>query len=191
MIRIPKEEILFIVTVVIISSFVNLLECSGQAARKSAPQKKNEPKSWSARQMEQIEKSIVHYTNRERVKKGLKPLQPSDALKYTAGKHTEHMCEAQLLAHEDEAFPQEWRTLSQRLKIANVRAGAENVAYRTIEAKGDTWAEEVVKGWMKSPPHRKNILDKSQKYIGVTVLPCKNEIGYTTQVFSPNPGSMP
>jgi uncharacterized protein YkwD len=189
--RIPREEILFIVTIVILSSFVSLLECSGQAARKGAPQKKSEPKSWSARQIEQIESSIVRYTNRERAKKGLKSLQASDALKYVAGKHTEHMCKAQLLAHESDVFPEEWRTLSQRLKTANVRAGAENVAYRTIEAEADKWAEEVVTGWMKSATHRKNILDKSQKYIGVSVLPCKNEIGYSTQVFSPNPGSMP
>ena len=139
----------------------------------------------------QIEKSILRFTNEERVRNGLRPLKASRALGYIAKKQSINMCDRQLLAHESDAFPEGWRRLVQRLKIANVRSGSENLALRTVESDLEDWARQVVKGWMKSTPHKKNILEPSHKYIGVGIVPCENKIAYATQVFSSDAGSAP
>lgn len=138
-----------------------------------------------------LETNILKLTNEERVRHGLKQLQSSDALNYLAKNQSHNMCESKVLAHENEAFPEGWKKLIQRLKMVKVRSGAENVALRTVESDHQEWAREVVKGWMKSPSHRKNILEPMHRYLGVGVAPCENRIAYATQVFSPDPGSGP
>ena len=52
------------------------------------------------------------------------------------------------------------------------------------------WAKEVVKGWMNSPPHRRNILNPRYRYLGVGFLGCPNRLGYATQVFSSQAGTI-
>jgi uncharacterized protein YkwD len=136
----------------------------------------------------QAEDKVFHYTNKERNSRGLKSFQPSEALKYLAERHSRNMCGSDKFKHESKAFPKGWETLPGRFKHIGVRAGAENIAYRTLRGKADEWARKIVKGWMKSKGHRKNILDPRFKYMGVGLVPCK-ELGYTTQVFAPQPGS--
>ncbi len=36
----------------------------------------------------------------------------------------------------------------------------------------EQWADFIVKGWMKSPGHRKNILNAKFNYLGVAVWEC-------------------
>ena len=103
--------------------------------------------------------NILKLTNEERVRHGLKQLKSSDALISLAKNQSRNMCESKVLAHENDAFPEGWKKLIQRLKMVKVRSGAENVALRTVESDHEEWAREVVKGWMKSAPHRKNILE--------------------------------
>lgn len=136
---------------------------------------------------QEVEKKIIHYTNKERQSRGLKPVRPANALKYIASQHSENMCASGKFQHESSKFPNGWKTVPGRFKRIGVHAGAENIGYRTLRGKPDKWAKKMVEGWMKSKGHRKNILDPKFKYIGVGLRPCK-DLGYTTQVFSTDPG---
>ncbi|MGD9128213.1 MAG: CAP domain-containing protein [Planctomycetia bacterium] len=90
----------------------------------------------------QIEKNIVEYTNRERVRRGLKPLAIDKTLVESARGQAK------------------WMTRTRRLQHTR-KPVAENIAmgYRT--------SESVVRGWMNSKGHRANILNSSYRRIGV------------------------
>ncbi len=138
-----------------------------------------------------IEKNILFFTNKERSARGLPAFRASPVLTYLAKRQTENMCAARTLAHESDRFPKGWKTFTDRLKYARLRAGGENIAYRTLREQPGKWAKEVVKGWMKSPKHRKNILNPRWLYLGVGVQMCPNSIAYATQFFASRPGRLP
>jgi uncharacterized protein YkwD len=135
-----------------------------------------------------IEENILLFTNNERHKRGLPLFQKSSALRYLARKQSENMCEARTLEHESDLFPKGWKKFTDRLKAAGLRSGAENIGYRTLREQPEKWAAAVVREWMKSPPHRKNILNPRWRYLGVGVFLCRNRIAYTAQFFSSEPG---
>jgi uncharacterized protein YkwD len=66
------------------------------------------------------------------------------------------------------------------------RAVAAGYAYRKVAeniAAGQRTAEEVVRGWMESPGHRANILDRDLTQIGVGRAEGGSYDVYWTQVF--------
>jgi uncharacterized protein YkwD len=131
---------------------------------------------------------VYEYTNEERVSRGLPKLEPSPALNQVANRHSLNMCQSGSFRHESDSFPEGWRTFPKRLKNVGLSSGGENIGYQTIVRNSEKWAKGMVKGWMDSPAHRKNILDTRFRYMGVGIRPCKNKLGYATQVFSENPG---
>jgi uncharacterized protein YkwD len=163
----------------------------GDQARGAGPDRS--PKEWSvpAEQTAEIVYSVYRYTNEARAQEGLKPLHPSSALSYLARHQSDHMCHVNELRHESNAFPKGWQTFSERLRMVGLSEGGENVALRTAAANPDQWAKRVVKGWMKSPEHRRNILRSEFRYIGVGVEACRKRIIYVTEVFSRNRGREP
>jgi uncharacterized protein YkwD len=134
------------------------------------------------------EESILLFTNTERHARGLPIFQRGSALMYLARRQSENMCAAAALEHESDAFPDGWRKFTDRLKVAGLTSGAENIAYRTFREKPEKWARAVVSGWMKSPHHRKNILNPRWRYLGVGIRMCGNRIAYAAQFFSSDPG---
>ena len=138
-----------------------------------------------------IEKSILLLTNNERNTRGLPVFQGSSALTYLARRQSENMCAARSLEHESDAFPNGWKKFTDRLKTGGLTSGAENIGYRTLREQPEKWATAVVKEWMKSPPHRKNILNPRWRYLGVGLRMCADRIAYATQFFSSDPGSIP
>jgi uncharacterized protein YkwD len=158
---------------------------------KSVSQKENKRELLKPAEIAQMESRVLHLTNVERVRKGLKELKSSQALVYVAREQTKHMCGSQILTHESDTFPEGWRKLIERMKIVNVKSGGENVALRTVQSDLDDWAGKIVQGWMKSPPHKKNILEPSFRYIGIAVEPCEKKIAYVTQMFSSEMGTLP
>lgn len=137
------------------------------------------------------EQGILQFTNEMRRERNLAPLGSSPALRFLASTQSSLMCKNRVLEHESEKFPSPWRRFTSRLKIAGVKSGAENIAYRTITPAPLNWAKEIVNGWMNSPEHKKNILDPRLRYVGIGVRPCQNNVAYATQVFSPEPGRDP
>jgi uncharacterized protein YkwD len=171
-----------------------LLQPALAAERKSRPpdQQKKESGSYPSKQdLLAIEKSILLLTNNERKARGLPAFQESFPLTHLATRQSENMCAARSLEHQSDAFPNGWKKFTERLKIAGVTSGAENIGYRTLREQPEKWATAVVKEWMKSPPHRKNILNPRWRYLGVGISMCANSIAYATQVFSSDPGRIP
>lgn len=134
------------------------------------------------------ERAILALTNNERRKFGLEPLRQSSALMSIARIHSQHMCDTKTLRHESDAFPKGWQTLEQRLTGVHVSSGGENLAYHSKLKDPEKWADLVVRGWMKSPEHKKNIVNKDYRFLGVGAGNCQGTIEYVTQVFSKEMG---
>lgn len=147
--------------------------------------------SLKATEVKQLEKALLVFTNKERTRAGLQVLENSPALNFLARGQSKHMCDKNTLKHESDTFPPGWRRFRERLELADLKSGAENVAYRTSSPEVEQWAREVVEGWMKSPPHKKNLLNANFLYLGVGIATCSRNVTYATQVFSPYPGRLP
>lgn len=98
-------------------------------------------------------------TNLERRKAGLSPLRFNAQLAAAAQAHSEDMARHRRMSH----VGSNGSTAAQRIKGAGYRGRtlAENVA------NGHSSPEAVVSGWMRSPGHRKNILNPAYQEIGV------------------------
>lgn len=152
---------------------------------------KSKPQSLKKSNLIEMERLILNYTNEEREGRGLKPLAFSPALKFLARSQSRHMCSTGEFQHESKEFPKGWRRFRDRLQLVSLKSGGENIAYRTFSGESQKWAREIIKGWMKSPNHRRNILSSEFNYLGAGVAPCSNRIVYATQVFSSKPGTVP
>jgi uncharacterized protein YkwD len=147
--------------------------------------------SLNEEQIRLMESDIVQFTNKYREKARLQPLRINPALTFLARKQNEHMCASGTLSHESKLFPEGWRKFSDRMQAVRVRSAGENIAYSTIGKDPKQWAKFIVEGWMKSPGHRKNILNARFNYLGVAVWECGGKIAYATQVFSSDIGRIP
>jgi uncharacterized protein YkwD len=177
-----------IVLVAVVLAFACHSPALGAQGRKARQNKKYHAIDSKARAMEE---AILRLTNKERIRAGLSPFVPSAALNYLARGQSRNMCRLRALQHESKSFPLGWRTFRERLQKIGVKSGGENIAYRTTFSNPEKWAQKIVKGWMKSPPHRKNILTAGFFYMGVGVAMCMNDLTYATQVFSHRTGRLP
>jgi len=121
-----------------------------------------------------IEALIFKLTNEERNKKGLKNLELDERLKIAARQHSNDMLKKKYLSHNSRDAVN--KTLLQRIYNSGlpVLGVGENVAENIGGSVGflqknhpDSLAKLVMKEWMESPPHRKNILDPDFTHIGV------------------------
>lgn len=121
---------------------------------------------------------IVSRTNSERSKLRLPALARNAALMRAAQLHAEQMADVNRLAHElpGARYP----TMDARIAAAGYRrsAAGENVA------DGYPSAAAVVAGWMTSPGHRENIVDKQFTEMGAGVAAAKSGRRYYVQVFA-------
>jgi uncharacterized protein YkwD len=162
----------------------------GLGAQAKPTREKNE-RNAAAKKIPAMEEAVLMFTNEERSRAGLPPFESSTALNYLARGQSRNMCGKRALQHESDSFPRGWRTFPERLKMVSLKSGGENVAYRTASPEVEQWAKQVVFGWMKSPPHKKNILTARYLYMGVGIAVCKDNLAYATQVFSPDAGRLP
>lgn len=109
----------------------------------------------------EIQSSVCRLVNRERKRKEAEPLVLDRELSRVAQKHAEDMVKRGYFSHESP----EGGTMSTRLKDAEISYGyaGENIA------KGYATPREVMEGWMDSPGHRRNILYKPFRKIGIGV----------------------
>lgn len=105
-----------------------------------------------------VERQLVDCVNRERTRRGLEALPSSDPLARAARLHARNMLSYGFFAHEDP-----WgRGPGERLALFDGRdwGVGENIA------AGYAGAAATCRGWMKSAPHRANILDPDYEYVG-------------------------
>jgi uncharacterized protein YkwD len=134
-----------------------------------------EPKEKAKFKLSMEEQRLLELTNAERKKEDLPPLVPNAVLFKVARGHSENMARQEKLAHELDG-----KTPYMRIKAAGYRYhyAGENVA------SGDVELEDVVKGWMASPGHRKNILGRNFTEIGLGLATSERGDVYYTQVFA-------
>ena len=106
-----------------------------------------------------MESDILELVNKHRKKKNLPPLQWNSAMAKAAEQHSANMAKKKT-AFGHSGF--EGRVKKIAAEEGMLKGWAENVAF------GNLSAEEVVKGWLKSPGHRKNIEGKyNQMGVGI------------------------
>jgi len=111
---------------------------------------------------------VIQWTNSQREKEGLPPLQESSALNTSAVMKAEDMLAKQYFEHISPSGE----------GVANLveKVGYQFIAIGENLALGDFQDDEVlVQGWMDSPGHRQNILSSQYQEIGVAVLRGKFE----------------
>jgi uncharacterized protein YkwD len=106
-----------------------------------------------------IERNIVHFTNLERTRRGLRPLAVCPRLMGTARRHCSWMCSSRSLTHG--------------------RGVAENIAM------GQSGSVDAVNGWMNSSGHRANMLSSKYSRIGVAAFQLPGGQIYFCQQFMP------
>ena len=154
------------------------LECGcGGRPRPSRPRPRPRPRSRPSRptsdpnvNVSGYENRVIELTNQERRKRGLSPLRHNNKLAAAAQKYSRHMATHNFLSHRGK----DGSTVGDRIKAQGYRFStwAENIA------KGHRTPEDVVRGWMNSSGHRRNILNPRLREIGVGYY---NR--YWTQVF--------
>ncbi len=107
------------------------------------------------------EQQILQFTNQARSEHGLGPLIWDASLASAAKAHAVLMVKNQTLSHE---YPGEGN-----LTVRAGQAGAHFQAIAENIASGPN-AEAVEKQWMKSVPHRTNILDPQMTVIGIAAI---------------------
>ncbi|MGA5563492.1 CAP domain-containing protein [Streptomyces platensis] len=102
---------------------------------------------------------VVELVNSERRKAGCSPLTVNAKLTKAAQDHSKDMADHRNMSHtgSDGSSPEDRIT----------RAGYNWSSYGENVAYGYSSPESVMKGWMSSPGHKRNILDCSFKEIGV------------------------
>jgi uncharacterized protein YkwD len=116
----------------------------------------------------QIADAVVCLLNEERASRGLKPLGDDSRLLKAARRHSSDMVRRGYFDHRSP----EGDTMVDRAKAARYVPKdrgwrvAENLAWGT-GAYGS--ARHVVASWMKSAPHRRNILDDDLRHVGVGI----------------------
>jgi uncharacterized protein YkwD len=108
----------------------------------------------------EMARQVITLVNRERAKVKCSPLRIGTALGKAAQLHSADMAKYNYFSHTSRDGRSPW----QRIRAQNYAYGsAENIA------AGQPTAAAVVTAWMKSTGHRKNILNCSNKAIGVGV----------------------
>jgi uncharacterized protein YkwD len=123
------------------------------------------------------EQKVLELTNAERKKEMLPPLKINATLLRLAREHSKNMAKQSKMDHVlDDKTPKDRINDS---KYA-YRSFGENIAY----GEGNFSVSEIMKGWMDSPPHRKNILGKDFTEVGVSLASNDKGETYYTQVFA-------
>ena len=132
----------------------------------------------SANDFDAAARQILELVNAERRKKRLPELEWDRDLTRMARAYSKQMARENFFDHVDE----DGKNVADRAKSAKVKGWnkiGENLFFCEGTTKFDSFA---VKGWMKSPTHRQNILDKSWTTTGIGIAETNGEI-YITQVF--------
>lgn len=158
-----------------------LLIAAGPAAQGASAA--NACEEWGDRQSDEIRtgqarKAVLCLVNRERSKRGLKPLSRDKKLQSAAQIHNDYMQKKKCFSHQ---CPGE-ASLTGRLQTSNwLTRGLSGYAYGENIAWGSGHLgtpANIMKQWMNSSGHRANILSKKFAQIGV---------GYTKgTISSPN-----
>lgn len=125
------------------------------------------------------ESNILLFLNRERRRNGLVELLTDTDLQKIARSYSEKMAREKFFGHNDLSGA----TVLTRVKNSKIviwkRVG-ENLFFSTSK---DNLVNTSVKGWLKSAPHKRNILDAIFNYTGIGIAQSSDGLVYVTQIF--------
>lgn len=158
-----------IALIIFFLSCLNLIACTAQrnTSSKIKVQKTEETN------VSNINESILLYINQYRQNKKLNLLQLDSSLSAIALQHSVNMANKKVAFGHD-GFEERMQVIT--TIFSDMKASAENVAY------GKLSAEAVVKGWINSPHHKKNI-EGNYNLTGIGVAKDSKGISYFTQIF--------
>jgi uncharacterized YkwD family protein/spore coat assembly protein SafA len=122
-----------------------------------------------------IESQVIKLVNQQRAAQGIKPLKANWQLSRVARFKSQDMKTRNYFTHTSPAYGSPF-DMMKAFGISFSTAG-ENIA------AGQATAQEVMKSWMNSPGHRKNILSASFTEIGVGYVSGGSYRHYWTQMF--------
>ncbi|WLR52206.1 CAP domain-containing protein [Bacillus tianshenii] len=137
--------------------------------------RQRQPNMQNMQGMQNVEKQVVQLTNQERAKQGLKPLQADASLAKVARTKSADMRDKGYFSHNSPTYGSPFNMMKQF--GIQYTAAAENIA------AGQPSPEAVVKAWMDSPGHRRNILNPDMTHIGVGYAEGGSYGKYWTQMF--------
>jgi uncharacterized protein YkwD len=124
------------------------------------------------------ESEIFALVNGERRRKRLDNLNWSDDLARVARKYSQQMAKGNFFSHFDKAG----NGVEERADAAKIKW--KKIGENLFFCQGiDDFDAFAVKGWMKSPAHRENILDDEWTKTGIGVAQTRDGKIYVTQVF--------
>lgn len=121
------------------------------------------------------EQQLIDELNQSRSEAGLPPLRVDPRLTRAAREHSQRMAKQRTLSHVLSGEPQ----VAERIAATGLtfnRSG-ENVGYNTD-------LSDVHSTWMKSPGHRKNILESRYNAVGIGLVRGSDGIYWATQDFA-------
>lgn len=159
-----------LLTILIGVTFLPLLLLSCNRNLSTPDSTKSTSLSYNAATMQ---RDILYHVNEYRKRKGLGALKLVDIADEQATIHSKNMA-LKKAAFSHNGFEERIAIVSK--KIGTVMAAAENLAY------GELSAEEVVKGWINSPGHKKNI-EGNYTLTGIGTYQNAKGVIYFTQLF--------
>ena len=123
----------------------------------------------------EFQNKVLELVNQERAKAGVKPLKGNLELSNVATIKSQDMIDKNYFDHNSPTYGSPF-DMMKKFGISFNMAG-ENIAY------GQRTPEEVMKGWMNSPGHRKNILNPNFEQIGIGIAKNSSGVTYWTQMF--------
>ncbi len=127
-------------------------------------------------ELRKSEKEMLNLVNIERGRRVIGKLKFNKVLYKIAMEHNRKMASEDILAHN---FP-EYKKLDQRMIEQNLYfvAAGENIAFSNVYP-----SDYIHDGFVKSPPHFENIIDKKFKHCGIAILETDRGF-YITQEFA-------
>lgn len=119
-----------------------------------------------------FERKVLDLTNQARREQGLESLQWSDSLARAARYHAAHMAKYRYFDHDSHLPDGRRMSAAERIRHFDPHYSGENIAWNQPNP------QEVIRIWMQSPGHRKNILNPESTRLGVGYVR-----GYWVQVF--------
>lgn len=128
-----------------------------------------------------VNRCVLVLTNAEGERYGVPPLQRCLKLEALAAFRSRDMATCGLFAHQDS----EGRSSQGRLELLlpELIAGVGEIIAIVPKAPDEELARTLVKRWMESPGHRKNILDTTYSHLGVGLSLSSRQV-FATQLFA-------
>ena len=131
-----------------------------------------------------VARRLLHRTNELRTQSGWKPVLSEPRLGAAAARFARYMAETDRYGHEVDGRQPAERAQAQGYAHCLT---AENIAFAssTRGFEADELAQRLFDGWVKSPPHRRNLLDGDMTDVGIAVAQsARSGKHYAVQLFA-------